>query len=73
MEFVAGEAAAVIEGAQPIEANVDAADALVLSEALRGQVEMFVTADAALLKPGTVQGLEIASPRQFSEALHAGR
>lgn len=73
VDFVAGEAAAVIEGVPPVDAPVDAADALVLGEAHSGQVELFVTGDAALLKLESVEGLRIISPRQFWDALHAGR
>jgi putative PIN family toxin of toxin-antitoxin system len=72
VEFVAGEAAVVIEGARPIGAKADAADALVLGEARGGQAELFVTGDAALLRLGTVEGVRVVSPRQFWEALHAG-
>jgi predicted nucleic acid-binding protein len=71
VEFVAAEAAVVVEGAQPVDAKVDADDALVLGEARSGQAEMFVTGDAALLKLETVEGFKIVSPRQFWEALHA--
>jgi putative PIN family toxin of toxin-antitoxin system len=71
VEFVTGEAAVVIKGALPVDAKVDADDALVLGEARRGQAEMFVTGDAALLRLGTVEGLKIVSPRQFWEALLA--
>ena len=73
VEFVAGEAVSVIDGAKPVDASVDADDALVLGDARDGQVEMFVTGDAALLKLGVVEGLKIVSPRQFWEALHARR
>ncbi len=72
VEFVAGEAAVVIEGAQPVGAKADADDALVLGEARSGQAEMFVTGDATLLKLETVEGFRVVSPRQFWEALHAG-
>lgn len=72
VEFVAGEAVTVIEEAQPVDANVDADDALVLGEARSGQAAMFVTGDAALLELGAIDGLMIVSPRQFWEALHAG-
>jgi putative PIN family toxin of toxin-antitoxin system len=72
VDFVAGEAAVVIEGAQPVDAKADADDALVLGEARSGQAEMFVTGDAALLKLKTVEGLKVISPRQFWEALRAG-
>jgi putative PIN family toxin of toxin-antitoxin system len=72
VDFVAGEAAVVIEGAQPVDAKADADDALVLGEARSGQAEMFVTGDAAPLKLKTVEGLKVISPRQFWEALRAG-
>lgn len=72
VDFVAGEAAAVIKGAQPVEAKVDPDDALVLGEARSGRAEMFVTGDAALLKLSAVEGVAIVSPRQFWEVLHAG-
>jgi uncharacterized protein len=73
VQFVAGEAVAIVEAAQPVRAKVDEADALVLGEALRGQAAMFVTGDAALLKLGAVEGLAIVSPRRFWEALQAAR
>jgi putative PIN family toxin of toxin-antitoxin system len=63
--FVSGEAAQVIERAEPIDAEVDADDALVLGEARLGQAEYFVTGDAALLRLGSVEALRIVSPRQF--------
>lgn len=70
VQFVTDEAMAVIEEAPPVDAQVDAKDALVLGEARGGQAEMFVTGDQALLELGAVQGLKIVSPRQFWEALH---
>ena len=73
VEFVAGEAVAVIEQAERVDAKVDADDALVLGEARSGRADMFVTGDAALLKLRAVEGLKIVSPRQFWEALHTGR
>ncbi len=73
VEFVAGEAAAVIDEAVPVDAKADPDDALVLGEAQGGRAETFVTGDAALLRLGTVAGLRIVSPRQFWEALRAGR
>ena len=73
VEFVAGEAVAVIEAAKPAVASVDADDARVLGEACEGRVQLFVTGDAALLKLGAVEGINIVSPRQFWEALQASR
>jgi len=73
VEFVAGEAVAVIEEAEAAVASVDADDARVLGEARAGRAQLFVTGDAALLKLGTIEGLTIVSPRQFWEALQASR
>jgi predicted nucleic acid-binding protein len=70
-EFVSGEAALLVDKAEPAIVKVDAADARVLGEALAGQAEVFVTGDAALLKLGAAEVLKIVSPRQFWETLHA--
>lgn len=67
--FVSGEAAQVIERAEPIDAEVDADDALVLGEARLGQAQYFVTGDAALLRLAAVEALRIVSPRQFWDEL----
>lgn len=53
-------------------ANVDAADALVLGEALAGKVGAFVTGDAVLLELTAVGALAIVLPRRFWEILRAG-
>jgi hypothetical protein len=58
------------EPGSPIEAEVDADDALVLSEALAGGAEVFITGDAALVASGEIAGVPIVSPRQFWERLH---
>ncbi len=73
VKFVADEASKVVEESRPVDAKVDPDDALVLGEALGGRAEMFVTGDAALRQLVTVEGITIVSPRQFWEALHAGR
>ena len=73
VDFVSGEATLVVSKVEPATATVDADDALVLAEALAGQVELFVTGDAALLKLAAIEGLKLISPRQFWEALHADR
>ena len=52
--------------------NVDAADALVLGEALASHADIFVTGDAALLRLDAIGALKIVSPRQFWEVLRAG-
>jgi len=69
VEFVSGEAAQLVEMADPAGVKADADDARVLGEALAGQAETFVTGDAALLELGVVDALRIVSPRQFWETL----
>lgn len=49
VEFVAGEAAVVVEGAPPVDAKSEADDALLPGQACGGRAETFVTADAARL------------------------
>jgi uncharacterized protein len=72
-DFLSDEAALVVGKVEPATAMVDSDDALVLAEALAGQAELFVTGDAALLKLAALEGLNLVSPRQFWEALHADR
>lgn len=72
VDFVSSEAAQVVDKAEAANVNVDAADALVLGEALAGQAGLFVTGDAALLRLAAVGALKIVSPRQFWEVLRAG-
>jgi putative PIN family toxin of toxin-antitoxin system len=69
LDFVSSEAAIVIDTAEPASVKVDAADALVLGEALAGHAGAFVTGDGALLRLGTVDALKIVSPRQFWDVL----
>ena len=71
IDFVASEAIQVVDKAEPAIAEVDAADALVLGEALAGQAELFVTGDAALQRLATLDALRIVSPRQLWEVLRA--
>jgi putative PIN family toxin of toxin-antitoxin system len=71
VDFVSTEATQVVDKAEPANVNVDAADALVLGEALVGQAEAFVTGDAALLRLAAAGALKIVSPRQFWEILSA--
>ena len=70
--YLASEADQVVDKAEPASVNVDAADALVLGEALASHAELFVTGDAALLRLAAVGALEIVSPRRFWEILRAG-
>jgi putative PIN family toxin of toxin-antitoxin system len=72
VDFVSSEATQVVDKAQPANANVDAADARVLGEALTGQADIFITGDAALLRLAAVGTLKIVSPRRFWDVLRAG-
>ncbi len=47
----------------------DQDDLLILAGALAGAAEIFITGDKELLALGSVQNLEIISPRQFWEKL----
>ena len=69
VDFVSTEATQVVDEAEPAQLHVDAADALVVGEALAGQAELFVTGDAALLRLNSVQAVKIISPRQLWETL----
>jgi putative PIN family toxin of toxin-antitoxin system len=70
VEGVEGEAPAVIKDSAPLRAPVDDDDVRVLGEATDGGADLFVTGDAALLKLGRVDRLQIVAPRQFWELLH---
>lgn len=72
VDFVSSEATQVVEKAEPANANVDAADALVLGEALASHADIFITGDAALLRIAAVGTLKIVSPRRFWDVLRAG-
>ena len=72
VDFVSSEATQVVDKAEPAIVNVDAADALVLGEAIASHADLFVTGDAALLRLTAVGALKIVSPRQFWEVLRAG-
>jgi uncharacterized protein len=71
MEFLANEAAALINETLPIPADVDEDDRLVLGEALAGKADVFVTGDAALVKLKTVMSMRIVTPRQLWELLRS--
>ena len=73
VSFISGEATVVVEKAIPAVANADPDDARVLGEALAGEAAVFITGDVALLKLVTIGTLRILSPRQFWEALRAGK
>lgn len=72
IDFVSSEATQVVDQAEPANANVDAADALVLGEALAGHTDLFVTGDAALVRLAAIGAIKIVSARQFWEILRAG-
>jgi len=69
VDFVSSEATQAIEQAAPALVQTDPADARVLGEALAAKAALFVTGDAALLKLGTVENMEIVSPRGFWEKM----
>ena len=69
VDFVSSEAIQIVDMAEPAQLDIDAADALVVGEALAGQAELFVTGDAALLRFATAGTVKILSPRQFWETL----
>jgi putative PIN family toxin of toxin-antitoxin system len=69
VEFVSSEATQVVDKAAPAALDVDAADALVIGEALAGKADLFVTGDAALLKLAAAGSVKIVSPRQLWETL----
>ena len=71
VDFVSGEAILIVDRSDPIEASLDADDALVLGEALAGEAEIFVTGDAALLELGSAEGVPMVSPRRFWEILRS--
>jgi putative PIN family toxin of toxin-antitoxin system len=73
VEFISGEAAHIVSQSEPIDARVDPDDALVLGEAIAAHAEVFVTGDAALLKLGAIETLELVTPRRFWEMLHADK
>jgi len=56
-------------GAIPSVRASDPADLAILSSALSGKAEVFVTGDKELLDIGRIGDLEILSPRQFWERL----
>jgi putative PIN family toxin of toxin-antitoxin system len=72
VDFVSSEATQIVDKAEPAIVNVDAADALVLGEAIASHADLFVTGDAALLRLVVVDALKIVSPRRFWEVLRAG-
>lgn len=67
--FVSGEATQTIEQAAPALVQADPADARVLGEALAAKAALFVTGNAALLELGTIENMEIVSPRGFWEKM----
>jgi putative PIN family toxin of toxin-antitoxin system len=73
VEFVSGEAVQIVDEAAPSDAKVDPDDSLVLGEAIAAQADVFVTGDAALVKLGAIEKVQIVAPRQFWEMLQSGK
>jgi putative PIN family toxin of toxin-antitoxin system len=73
VDFVSGEAVQIVDEAPPSDAKVDPDDALVLGEAVAARADVFVTGDAALLKLGAVEKVQVVAPRQFWEMLQSGK
>ena len=73
VEFISGEATQIVDESEAIDAGVDPDDALVLGEAITAHAEVFVTGDAALVKLGAIEKLEVVTPRRFWEMLHADK
>ena len=73
MEFVSGEAVQIVDEAARSDAMVDPDDSLVLGEAIAARAEVFLTGDAALLKLGAVEKVQVVAPRQFWEMLQSGK
>jgi putative PIN family toxin of toxin-antitoxin system len=71
IDFVSNEATQNVDKAEPAQLDIDAADALVVGEALAGRAELFVTGDAALLGLAVAEPLKVLSPRQFWETLRS--
>lgn len=69
VDFVSGEAAQLVDQAEPARVRADPADARVLGEALAAKAAIFVTGDAALIALHAIENMEIASPRGFWEKL----
>ena len=69
INFVSSEATQIVDKAEAAQLDIDAADALVVGEAIAGQAELFVTGDAALLRLAAAEPLKVLSPRQFWETL----
>lgn len=69
VDFVSGEATQTIEQAAPALVQADLADARVVGEALAAKAALFVTGDAALLELGTIENMELVSPRGFWEKM----
>jgi putative PIN family toxin of toxin-antitoxin system len=69
VDFVSSEATQTIEQSAPALVQADPADARVLGEALAAKAALFVIGDAALLELGTIENMEIVSPRGFWEKM----
>ncbi len=73
VEFVSGEAVQIVDRAEVADAKVDPDDSLVLGEAIAARADVFVTGDAALVKLGAIEKVQLVAPRQFWEMLRSGK
>lgn len=64
------ESSALVQGKQSLRICRDPADDKFVVAALEGKAGYIVTGDADLLDLGKYQDIEIATPRQFLQALH---
>jgi putative PIN family toxin of toxin-antitoxin system len=69
VDFVAGQAATLVDRARPADCVADEDDRRVLGEALAGEAATFVTGDAVLLALGALGEMRIVTPRQLWELL----
>ena len=69
VDFVSSEATQTIEQAAPTLLRADPADTRVLGEALAAKAALFVTGDTALLELGSIENMDIVSPRGFWEKM----
>jgi putative PIN family toxin of toxin-antitoxin system len=72
LSFLIDEAALLVENSDPVTANVDQDDAIVLGDAVKGGAAAFVTGDAKVLRLGHHGTLAIFSPRACWEILRSG-
>ncbi len=72
MVYVREVASSHIRGSLPVDARVDADDAVVLGEALAGAADVFVTGDGAVQRLSALDRMRILSPREAWNLLRSG-